>query len=140
MFKTPMLLLALLICGSSIRAQDVSTLPDNPVPKVQKEPRTADKKFWLKVAVMGASAGFHTYGGNVCRRNNGVEPCTAHYGEYRGTEIADYGLTTVFAALYYKCRKDNENSKWCDILPTLIIGGNTYWGRHEMRIHHKEKD
>jgi hypothetical protein len=137
-----------ILCTTPLFAQ-TKPLPDAPVPKGPahsdpgkiKDPYWTDhrvdtKHFWGMVGGMGGSAYAHYKGGAICRQNNGVEPCTAHYGSFGATEISD-GVISVGAgtAIYYLCRRDTHNSKWCDVIPSLVIGGNVGWGIHEARIH-----
>lgn len=87
--------------------------------------------------VTGASSGFNWYGGTVCRRNNGVEPCTAHYGDFKATQVANIVFTGGMIALGEWGRRAPKFKEWW--LPeTLTLAGNTWWGVHEMRIHKKD--
>jgi hypothetical protein len=137
--------LALTCLATEAYAQD---LPDSPKPKAESSSRShasiwsdrpANTVFWLGAALTGASAAAPIIGGNICRRNNGVEPCTEHYGAYN----AWLGLTsaaTVFAApaLFYGCRRDNNNARWCWMVPSVVVAANVGWGIHEARINHPD--
>jgi len=88
---------------------------------------------------MGASSSALWIGGNICRANNGVEPCTAHYGEYNATNAFFAGASVFVApAVFHNCRKEFSNSRWCWLIPGIVIGGNVGWGIHEARIHHPD--
>lgn len=97
--------------------------------------RPANKWFWVGSAAMGASSTAPWIGGNICRSNNGVEPCTEHYGSYNAWNGLITGAS-VFAApaVFYGCRKEYQNSKWCWAIPAIVIAGNVGWGIHEARI------
>lgn len=120
---------------------------DNPKPKEQGQPvefkydRPANRAFWVGSAAMGASSLGPWVGGNICRSNNGVEPCTEHYGSYNAWNALLSGAS-VFAApaLFYGCRKENRNARWCWFIPAAVIGGNLGWGVHEALIDKPERD
>lgn len=138
------------------------SLPDAPTPKIAtdiqidkgpahsnpyaiKDPywnnhRVDTAHYWEMFGLMGGSVYAHYKGGAICRENNGVEPCTAHYGAFTQTEVVD-GIISVGtgAGVYYLCRRDTHNSKWCDLVPSIVIGLNTGWGIHEALINKPDK-
>jgi hypothetical protein len=80
----------------------------------------------------------HWEGGHICRRNNGVEPCTAHYGEFRGTEIAQSIFTGSMIALSEKGHRSGFRD-W--FVPEAGVATfNVWWGIHEARIHVAKTD
>ncbi|SRR6266478_3711361 len=101
---------------------------------------------WKKVAkaalIWGAPVGtslLATKGGIDCRRRNGVEPCTAHYGEFRGTEIMRGGFSFSMSAITWGCLKENS-WKPCYSFAAGTAAFNTFWFVHEERIRAKEKE
>lgn len=125
--------------------------PDSPTPKDDilhefspghwsvENDRPANKAFWFGAAAMGGSSSALWIGGGICRRNNGVEPCTEHYGAYNLWNGLLTGASVLAApALFYGCRKDNNNARWCWFIPAVVIGANVGWGIHEANIHHPE--
>jgi len=153
-------LLGIIVCliFSTISFSQEKPLPDAPIPKVEadqgpahsnpnqfKDPywsthRVDTAHYWEMFGLMGGSAYGHYKGGAICRQNNGVEPCTTHYGAFTQTEVVD-GVISVGtgAAIYYLCRRDTHNSKWCDLAPSIVIGLNVGWGVHEGLINKSEK-
>ena len=90
----------------------------------------------VKVAAITApmwTAPLHSKGGIDCRKRNGVEPCTAHYGEFRGTEIANAGLSVAMSAITWGCLREND-WKGCYTFSTGMVAYNVYWWRHEEGI------
>lgn len=142
MAKRLCVLLASILFCVLVSAQEK---PDSPKPKQESTSRPehpyANKNFWIGSAFMGASSAAPWIGGNICRSNNGVEPCTEHYGAYNLANGLLTGLT-VFAgpAVFYGCRKENNNSRWCWLIPGIVVGGNVGWGIHEAVIHHPEHE
>jgi hypothetical protein len=150
----------ILLMSFAVNAQ-TKELPDAPTPKVAaesklgpahtnpyavKDPYWNDHKIWTPHALVmeglmfgGSYANYK--GGDICRHNNGVEPCTAHYGAFYQTVTFDAIISiSAGTAVYHMCRKDTHNSKWCDIIPSTVIGLNTGWGIHEALINKPEKE
>jgi hypothetical protein len=139
MKNLPLLVLVLIFPALAVAQEK----PDSPRPKesssLKAEHPYANRNFWIGSAAMGASSLGPWIGGNICRHNNGVEPCTEHYGSYNAWN----GLLTgasVFAApaVFYGCRKEYQKSKWCWLIPGIVVGGNVGWGIHEARINHPD--
>ena len=132
-------LLLLTIALTFSIATGAQELPDSPKPKPVTQERPATRAFWIASAVMGASGAAPIIGGNICRDNNGVEPCTQHYGAYHiWSTVTATASATLGPALFYGCRKEYANSRWCWMIPGLVIGGNVGWGIHEARIDRPE--
>ena len=125
-------------------------LPDSPTPKVQNpgpahsdpyaitthDPfwdthRPSDKHFWLINTEAYASDLAPLLGGIRCRRI-GPEGCSENYGAfYLGWGIGSVIEAAAGTGVYHMCRKDNHNSKKCDIIQHLVTGINLGWGIHE---------
>jgi hypothetical protein len=74
--------------------------------------RVADKKFWLVTAGSDGASLLATWAGIHCRHHNGVEPCTAHYGEFAATEGVRFGFSVIVVqAIAYRWKKDDEGTK-----------------------------
>lgn len=113
--------------------------PEAPKPKVGEKEKVATKGFWIGSAAMAGSSVAPVWGGNTCRKNNGVEPCTAHYGAYEATNGVIIGFNTiVWPSVFYACRKWNHNSKACWFIPAAVVGFNVGYGAHEATIHKRE--
>src|SRR6266446_1253127 len=101
---------------------------------------------WKKVAKAAAIWGaptatslLATKGGVDCRRRNGVEPCTVHYGEFRGMEIARGGFSFSMSAITWGCLKDT-GWKGCYGIAGSTAAFNVYWFVHEEKIRRKENN
>jgi hypothetical protein len=95
------------------------------------------KRIAFHIAV-GVTSVVQFKGGSACRRNNGPEPCTEHYGSINGFAIADGVLTGALIALSESGHK--KNLKEWFIPETGIAVFNVWWGIHEARIHsHADK-
>jgi hypothetical protein len=99
---------------------------------------------WLKVVAnktyeYGTYAGpvvmslLATKGGFDCRHRNGVEPCTAHYGEFRPTEGARFAVSLTFSGLSMYGHK--QKFKEWPVPAWGMTAFNAYWWRHEEGIH-----
>jgi hypothetical protein len=100
--------------------------------------RALDKSHITFDLAVGASSGTATIAGYDCRRRNGPEPCTAHYGSIAGSEIARGILTGGLIAWSEYGRKQGFRD-W--FVPALAVGiGNTYWTVHEERIYVPKTD
>lgn len=144
--------LAVLFLSGASFAQD-KQLPNAPIPKPQDTPsqyhytapdpfwqthRPSDKHFWLINTEAYASTLAPLIGGLHCRRVNGVEPCTEHYGAfYQGWAWGTGIEVAAGTAIYHMCRKDNHNSKKCDFIQHVVTGINLGWGVHEALIRTK---
>lgn len=96
------------------------------------------KRFLLMESAAVGGALLHAHGLHQCRRNNGVEPCDAHYGE----AWASYGIVTglnviVMPSTAEACWKDG-GGKWCYPLAFVGSAAQAGWGVHEWRIHAKD--
>jgi hypothetical protein len=111
-------------CASLVRHPDSSIASLKPE---ARRPRVADKKFWLLTAGSAGSSLLVTFAGIHCRHRNGVEPCTAHYGEFAATEGVKFGFSAiVIPAIAYAWKKNDEgsrHSKWW-VFPVGVIAGN----------------
>lgn len=139
--KIASLILAILVVAGVSVAQEK---PDSPKPKREAYDERhpyANRAFWIGSAAMGASSSTLWIGGNICRSNNGVEPCTEHYGAYNLENAVLTGASVFVApAVFYGCRKEYQNSKWCWLIPGIVVGGNVGWGIHEAGINHPDHD
>jgi hypothetical protein len=94
-----------------------------------REPRVADRKFWLSTAASAGASLVSTWAGIHCRHRNGVEPCTAHYGEFAPIEATRFGFSAIVVPLIaYKWKKSDasdgaKHSLWWTI-PTAVTGFN----------------
>jgi hypothetical protein len=99
----------------------------------------ANRHFWIASAAMAGSSAGPIIGGKICRDNNGVEPCTMHYGAYNTwTGMNTAANTFVWPAIFYMCRKETLNGRWCWLIPGGVVGYNVAWGIHEAGIHHPD--
>lgn len=93
------------------------------------------KRFLLMESAAVAGASIDAAGLHHCRKTNGVEPCTAHYGAAWATFGITTGLTTiVLPSVAEGCWK-NEGGKFCNIFAYSGSTGQAAWGLHEWRIH-----
>lgn len=143
-------LLGLMLATVSSAQEVPNVLPDAPVAKVGQTPpsvgpkfsndpfwdnhRPSDKHFWLINSEAYASTAAPLLGGLRCRRT-GPEGCSENYGAF----YLSWGLTSVIevaagTGVYHMCRKDNHNSKKCDIIQHIVTGINIGWGVHEALI------
>lgn len=94
--------------------------------------RVATNHVTLGFAAGGSSA-FRTYSTYECRED-GVEPCTAHYGSAKGTEIAATIGTGVAIWLSEYGRK-NRFKEW--FVPEVAVTAfNFAYGSRELRAKH----
>jgi hypothetical protein len=151
------LALFLLLSPSLVLCQEK---PDMPTPKVAQSPATvehvrlqntlnqqlslkphaANREFWITVAAMEGSAVYATVEARGCRNRLGPAPCEEHYGSLVGFEIARHVATVAFVALYYMCRDDFDNSRWCNALSYPVIVLNTGWAIRQETAHAVRKD
>jgi hypothetical protein len=97
--------------------------------------RPSDKHFWFINAEAYVSTAAPLLGGLRCRHRNGVEPCTSHYGAFYQAWAWTSAIEMVGGtAAYHICRKDNHNSKKCDLIQHVVTALNVGWGIHEARI------
>jgi len=129
----------LLLLASPVVAQQ-RELPENPVPKIEREQKVVDKHFWIVTSVALASNAAPLFGGVHCRDVNGVEPCTAHYGAFYQTWAWTAGISAFAGTgLYHMCRKETHNSLKCDLIQHTITSVNIGWGVHEWTIRDKKE-
>jgi len=95
------------------------------------------KRFLLMDGAAIAGASIDAAGLHHCRRTNGVEPCTAHYGAAWATFGITTGLTTiVMPSVAESCWK-NDGGKFCNIFAYSGSAAQAAWGVHEWRIRAK---
>ena len=98
------------------------------------------KRFLLMEGAAVAGASIDAAGLHHCRRTNGVEPCTAHYGAAWATFGITTGLTTVvLPSLAEACWK-NDGGKFCYPLAYSGSVGQAAWGVHQWTIKKKPED
>lgn len=104
---------------------------------------SADAFPWkrvVKIAVVwGAPIGsslLATKGGVDCRRRNGVEPCTQHYGEFHAFEAARGGFSVAMSTISWKCLS-GTGDKACYSFAVGTTAFNLYWYRHEENLTRK---
>lgn len=108
------------------------SVPADAAPKWLK--RTVEYAVYAAPVVTAALA---TNAGHVCRQRNGVEPCTAHYGEFGGTEGVRMGVSLTFSGLSMFGHKEHYK-EWC--APALgMFAFNSYWAYRQRSIHLKDK-
>src|SRR5713101_1389292 len=109
-----------------------SEAPKSPfsAPLIQsREPRVADKKFWLSTAGSAGASLLSTWAGIHCRHRNGVEPCTAHYGGFAAIEASRFGFSAIVVPIIaYEWKKsdasdDAKHSLWWTI-PSAVTAFN----------------
>jgi hypothetical protein len=99
------------------------------------------KRFLLMEGAAVGAALVDAHGLHHCRRTNGVEPCTAHYGEAWATFGIVAGMNViVMPSLAEACWKDGNSGKFCYPLaytgPAIELG----YGIHEWRIKKPKED
>lgn len=83
--------------------------------------------------IAGGSSAFRTYSTYECREL-GVEPCTAHYGSAKGTEIAA-SIGTGVAIWLSEYGRKNGFKEW--FVPEVVITAfNFAYGARELRAKH----
>jgi hypothetical protein len=122
--------------------QDLSLRPNPNPPKpaavrpVSKEPRVADKKFWVMSGLTAGSGLFTWHAGRVCRSRNGVEPCFQHYGAFNAMEGVRLGGSAILVpALAHWWKSDHPKSWWA--IPLGMIGFNVGQAFQELSIRRK---
>jgi hypothetical protein len=94
-----------------------------------REPRVADMKFWFVAAGSAAASLLATGAGMHCRKRNGVEPCTEHYGSFSAMEGVRFGVSGIgIPFLAYKLKKEdsgweNRHSVWW-VFPAIAASIN----------------
>jgi hypothetical protein len=106
--------------------------------KVEREPRVADRNFWLLVGASGGASALATAGGIHCRHGNGVEVCTQSYGTFAAFEGIRFGASTLLVGVIaYMWKQDNvelgaRHGKWW-IVPAIAIAANGWYAAREFR-------
>lgn len=94
-----------------------------------REPRVADRNFWLWIGASGGASALATAGGIHCRHRNGVEPCTQHYGAFAAFEGVRFGASTlVVGTIAHMWKQDNmdldaRHGKWW-VVPAIASALN----------------